>query len=73
LRIDWKLFGVHFGVHKLFEEGVMSLEEKFGGKFGFRVCEKKTGECFSIEEGKPKREIIRGDDSVLALISINYL
>jgi hypothetical protein len=34
---------------------------------------KKKGECFSIEEGKPKREIIRGDDSVLALISINYL
>jgi hypothetical protein len=32
---------VHFGVHKLLRKGVMSLEENFGGKFGFRVCEKK--------------------------------
>ena len=48
----------------------MSFEEKFGGKFYFRVCEKKRGECFSIVEGKPIHEIIRGNDSVLSLISI---
>jgi len=40
-KLDWKLFGVHFRVHKFFEEGVMSFEEKFGGKFYFRVCERK--------------------------------